>query len=194
MGVRPTRARFFNAPLWGGRPWDYVIGGGDVGFELTHAGYLSTYGSRVDGGVAHFINCGLQGGTSSFYTVPFNSTSNGVPGKISEIIGCYAWTGVTNSLANADNPINIWGNFGINNLVGQTPFEVTSPQLLLSAGGNNLALVWTNNMGAFNLFSSPSLSAPAWNPVTNAPYFSANHWTVTNAINGSGQWFYRLQQ
>ena len=31
-------ARFFNAPLWGGRPWDYLIQGGDVGFELTHMG------------------------------------------------------------------------------------------------------------------------------------------------------------
>jgi hypothetical protein len=188
------KARFFNAPLWGGRDWDYVIQGGDIGFELTHAGYLSSNGSKVDGGVAHFINCGLEGGSSSYYTVPFNSTSNGMPGKISEIIGCYAWTGVTNSLANANNPVNIWGNFGINNLVSQTPFNVTSPRLLLAAGGQNLTLVWTNNMGAFNLCSSPSLSLPTWSVVTNMPYFSANRWRVTNSINNSGQLFYRLQQ
>ena len=87
-------ARFFNAPLWGSRPWDYWIQGGDVGFELVHMGYLSTHGTKVDGGVIHLINCGFEGNTASSYTVPFNSLSAGVPGKLSEIIGCYAWTGV----------------------------------------------------------------------------------------------------
>jgi hypothetical protein len=187
-------ARFFNAPLWGGRDWDYVIQGGDIGFELTHAGYLSANGSKVDGGVAHFINCGLEGGTSSFYTIPFNSTSNGVPGKLSEIIGCYAWTGVTNTLVNAGNPVNQWGNFGVNKLVTQTPFNVISPQLLLVAGAQNLALIWTNNMGAFNLCSSPSLSSPTWSVVTNTPYFGTNRWTVTDSTKNSAQQFYRLQQ
>lgn len=188
------KARFFNAPLWGGRAWDYLIQGGDVGFELTHSGYLSTYGSEVDGGVAHFVNDGWQGGSSSFYTIPFTSISNGVPGKLSEIIGCYAWTGVTNSLANANNPANLWGNFGVNNLVTQTPFTVTPPQLLLAAGGQTVSLSWTNNMGAFNLSSSPTLTSPIWSVVTNAPYFATNRWTVTDSPNPSGQLFYRLQQ
>src|SRR5271154_4892761 len=120
----PGHGSFLQLTAVGGRDWDYVIQGGDVGFELTHAGYLSSFGSKVDGGVAHFINCGFEGNTGSFYTIPFNSTSNGVPGKLSEIIGCYAWTGVTNSLVNASNPVNRWGNFGINNLVTQTPFHV----------------------------------------------------------------------
>lgn len=101
-----------------------------MGFELTHAGYLSTYGSEVDSGVAHFINCGFEGNAASFYIVPFNSTSDGVPGKLCEIIGCFAWAGVTNTLVNANNPVNCWGNFGINNLVPQTLFDVMSPQLL----------------------------------------------------------------
>jgi hypothetical protein len=188
------KARFFNAPLWGGRAWDYVIQGGDVGFELTHSGYLSTNGSRVDGGVVHFVNDGWEGNTSSYYTIPFNSTSNGVPGKISEIIGCYAWTGVTNSFANGNNPVAQWGNFGINKLVTQTPFNVTPVRLLLISSSQNVVLTWTNNMGAFNLCSSPSLSSPIWSVVTNVPWFATNRWTVTNAITNSGQRFYRLQQ
>jgi hypothetical protein len=188
------KARFFNAPLWGGRLWDYVIQGGDVGFELTHSGYLSTYGSRVDGGVVHFVNDGWEGNTSSYYTIPFNSTSNGVPGKISEMIGCYAWTGVTNSLANAGNPVNQWGNFGINQLVAQTPFTVMPPQLLLSSSSQNVTLTWSNNMGAFNLWSSPSLSSPAWTAATNVPYFGSNRWTITDSAGSSAQQFYRLQQ
>ena len=196
------KARFFNAPLWGGRQWDYVIQGGDVGFELTHAGYLSTFGSEVDGGVAHFINCGLEGNTSSFYTIPFNSTSNGVPGKLSEIIGCYAWTGVTNTLANAGNPVNQWGNFGINNLVSQPIFNVTSPKVAMNANpaGSSMAgavvLTWTNNQGAFNLYETPSLTPPVvWTAVTNAPFFGTNQWTVTDSVtNGTGAAgrFYRL--
>jgi hypothetical protein len=172
-----------------------VIQGGDVGFELTHAGYLSTYGSRVDGGTAHFINCGFEGNTSSYYTIPFNSTSNGVPGKLSEIIGCYAWTGVTNTTASAGNPIASWGNFGINNLVTQTPFNVTPPKLSLISGGQNLALSWTNSMGVFNLYSTPNLAAPAnWAMVTNTPWFGTNNWTVTALAAAPGQLFYRLQQ
>jgi hypothetical protein len=188
-------ARFFNAPLWGSRAWDYWIQGGDVGFELVHMGYLSANGTKVDGGVLHLINCGFEGNTASFYTVPFNSASAGVPGKLSEIIGCYAWTGVTNSKVNVNNPINCWGNFGINNLVTQTPFSVTSPLLQLSPNlsAGKLALIWTNNMGAFNLFSTPSLSPSIWTLVTNTPYFATNRWSVTNSTAGMPQQFYRLQ-
>jgi hypothetical protein len=189
-------ARFFNAPLWGGRPWDYVIQGGDVGFELTHAGYLSTYGSRVDGSVAHFVNAGWQGNIGSSYSIPFNSISNGVPGKLSEIIGCYAWTGVTNTLADANNPVASWGNFGINTLQTQTPFNVTAPHLSLNSNPSQqtVSLVWTNNMGAFNLLSTPSLAQPgSWTPTSIMPYFATNTWTVVASVTNA-QRFYRLAQ
>ena len=187
-------ARFFNSPLWGSRAWDYWIQGGDVGFELVHMGYLSANGTKVDGGVLHLINCGFEGSTASFYTVPFNSASAGVPGKYSEIIGCYAWTGVTNSRVNVNNLINCWGNFGINNLVTQTPFNVTSPQLQFSPNlsAKIISLVWTNNMGAFNLYSTPGLSPSIWTLVTNLPYFANNRWSVTNSTSGKPQFFYRL--
>ena len=188
-------ARFFNSPLWGTRSWDYWIQGGDVGFELVHMGYLSANGSKVDGGVLHLINCGFEGNTSAKYTVPFNSANPGVPGKLSEIIGCYAWTGVTNSKVNVNNPINSWGNFGINNLVTQTPLTVTSPllQLTPNLSAGKFSLTWTNNMGAFNLYSTPSLAPTTWVLVTNPPYFATNRWSVTNSTVGVSQQFYRLQ-
>jgi autotransporter-associated beta strand protein len=183
--------RFFNAPLWGGRDWDYVIQGGDVGFELTHSGYLSTYGSQVNGGVAHFVNCGLQGNTSADYTIPLSPAGEGIPGKLSEIIGCYAWTGVTNSGGTA----NEWGNFGINNLVAQTPFSVVSPALQAVSGNDDLTLTWTNNMGAFNVYATPTLAGPViWTMVTNAPDLETNNWLLTLPANAAGNWFYRLQQ
>jgi hypothetical protein len=188
--------RFFNAPLWGGRSWDYWIQGGDIGFELVHMGYLSAHGSKVDGGVLHLINCGFGGNTSSYYTVPFNSASPGVPGKISEIIGCYAWTGVTNSKVNINNPINCWGNFGINKLTTQAPFDVTPPHLQLkpNLSAGTISLVWPNDMGAFNLYSTTGLTPSAWLQVTNPPYFTTNYWIVTNSTLDDFQRFYRLAQ
>jgi len=189
------KARLFNAPLWGGREWDYVIQGGDVGIELAHMDYLSSFGSKVDGGVLHLINGGFEGNTSSYYNIPFNSASAGVPGKISEIIGCYAWTGLTNTLANPNNPVSLWGNFGINKLVTQTPFDVTAPKLQTSFSANAISLVWSNNMGAFNLYSTPELASPIiWTLVTNVPYYGTNRWTVTDFTANSPQLFYRLSQ
>ena len=190
-------ARFFNAPLWGSRLWDYLVQGGDVGFELTHMGYLSTHGTEVDGGVVHLINGGFEGNTASQYTVPFTSASAGVPGKISEMIGCYAWTGMNFTRANTNNSINAWGNFGINTLAGQSPFVVTPPQLQLlgSTSAQTISLSWSNNMGAFNLISAPGLGTSAgWTVVTNVPYFGTNHWTVTLPVGGELGRFFRLQQ
>ncbi len=192
------KVRFFNAPLWGPRAWDYVIQGGDIGFELAHMGYLSGSGSRVDGGTLHLINCGFEGNTASFYTVPFNASNPGEPGKISEIIGCYAWTGVNFTRANPNNPVMAWGNFGINNLVTQTPFEVTPPVLNAAAAlgdPGNISLVWSNNMGAFNLYSTPDLTPPAvWTPVSAEPWYAGNRWFVTEATTNSPQRFYQLRQ
>jgi len=187
-------ARFFNSPLWGSRTWDSWIQGGDVGYEVVRESYLSAHGTKVDGGVLHLINGGFEGSSASSYTVPFNSANAGVPGKLSEIIGNFAWTGVTNSRVNVNNPINCWGNFGINNLITQTPFNVTSPLLQFSPNlaAGKLSLVWTNNMGAFNLYSTPSLSPSIWTLVTNTPYFSTNRWSVTNSSIGKPQLFYRL--
>jgi hypothetical protein len=160
-------------------------------------GYLSSFGSEVDGGVIHLINGGFEGNTSLFYTVPFTSTIPGVPGRLSEIIGCYAWTGVNDTLVNPANPVNAWGNFGINNLVSHPVFTVTPPQLVFNpmAANQTVALTWTNNMGAFNLYSASSLATPAaWAPVTTTPYFSSNRWTVVDSSADSAQRFYRLSQ
>ena len=188
------KARFFNAPLWGTREWDYVIQSGDVGIALAHMDYLSSFGSKVDGGVFHLINAGMEGNTSSYYTVPFNSANAGTPGKLSEIIGNYAWTGVTNTLTNAGNPVSRWGNFGINNLVAQTPLDVTSPKLLLMTSGPDYVLTWTNNMGAFDLYTTPNLASfTSWSAVAAEPYFGTNRWTVTVPVVSVSQ-FFRLQQ
>jgi autotransporter-associated beta strand protein len=190
-------ARFFNAPLWGGRPWDYRIQGGDVGFELAHMGYVSTYGTRVDGGVLHLINCGFEGNTASLYNVPFASTTAVVPGKLSEIIGCYAWTGVSFTRTNAANPVAAWGNFGINTLTTRTPLDVTPPRLTLSRdpAAQIVSLTWSNDMGAFSLYSTPDLGAAStWELTTQVSYFATNCWTVRDSTTNATRQYYRLQQ
>ena len=90
-----------------------------------------------------------------------------------------------------------WGNFGINNLVTQTPFDVTPLRLFFTANptSQSITLLWSNNMGAFDLCCTPSLTRPAiWTPVTNIPYFATNRWSVVDSTASSPQRFYRLQQ
>ena len=191
------KARFFNAPLWGSRPWDYVIQGGDVGFELVHAGYRSTFGSKVDGGVLHLINGGFEGNTASLYTVPFNSAGAGVAGSASEVIGCYAWSNVNYNRVNPNNPVFAWGNFAVNILSSQTVFNVVAPVISLNpnyAGpGAGLAFGWRADMGAFTPYYATNLNAlVAWLAMTNVPCYASNQWTVVDSLAGP-QRFYRLQ-
>jgi hypothetical protein len=191
-------ARFFNAPLWGPRPWDYIIQGGDVGFELAHAGYRSTFGSKVDGGVLHLINGGFEGNTASVYTVPFNSAVAGVAGKASEIVGCYAWSNVGFSRVNTGNPVLAWGNVAINILTSQTVFNVVAPVISVGSSvagpGANVAFNWRADMGAFTPYYATNLSMPAqWMVMTNAPYYQSNRWTVVDDVRTGRQRFYRLQ-
>jgi autotransporter-associated beta strand protein len=190
-------ARFFNAPLWGPRPWDYVIQGGDVGFELTHAGYRSTYGTKVDSGVLHLINGGFEGNTASLYTVPFNSASGGLAGKASEIIGCYAWSNVNDSQVNTNNPVFAWGNFAINVLSSQAVFNVIPPVISInpnsSGTAGNVAFNWRADMGAFIPHYATNLNAPiAWMTMTNVPCYASNRWSATDSP-ADKQRFYRLQ-
>jgi hypothetical protein len=190
-------ARFLNAPIWGPRPWDYVIQGGDIGFELAHAGYRSTYGTKVDGGVFHLINGGFGGNTTSLYAVPFNSPDGGIAGKASEIIGCYAWNNVNFSRTDASNPILSWGNFAMNALSSQAAFNITPP--IISINPNlpgvvaNVTFNWRSDMGAFTPYYATNLIAPiAWMAMTNAPYYASNRWTVIDSL-ADWQKFYQLK-
>jgi hypothetical protein len=110
--------------------------------------------AKVDGGMFHLINSGMEGNPADDYTVPFNSSAAGGPGKISELIGCFAWTGVTNTSANAGNPVSQWGNFDINKWAPQTMYNVTQPKLGPAAGPPNVTLTWINRQGAFNLMAT----------------------------------------
>ena len=69
-------ARFFNLALFSEPTWDFIVGGGDVGFDLVHMLNHAFNGSSVSGGVFHLINSGAYityNGASNFppYSVNF---------------------------------------------------------------------------------------------------------------------------
>ncbi|HWD21399.1 MAG TPA: glycosyl hydrolase family 28-related protein [Verrucomicrobiae bacterium] len=117
-------ARFFGSVLWGGTYLDFVVNGGDVGFDLAHMDTHSFIGSVVNGGVFHLINNSAYisySGTSNFppYNV-FFSPGSGKPGATSEFIGCYAYNGCT--MVNAStNPVNAWNDFGLSSYAQLDP-------------------------------------------------------------------------
>jgi hypothetical protein len=65
-------------------------------------------------------------------------------------------------------------------------------RLNIQKAGSNVVLSWTTNTPGFNLESTPSLSAPVWNPVSPAPVVVNDQNVVTNAIAGAQQ-YYRLR-
>ena len=68
---------------------------------------------------------------------------------------------------------------------------VSGLQLSIQRAGTNAILSWPAYITDFNLESTPSLSAPAWNLVSPDPVIVNGQNVVTNAIAGA-QLFYRL--
>jgi autotransporter-associated beta strand protein len=200
-------ARFFNSALFGGPEWDFIVGGGDVGFDLVHMLDHAFNGSSVDGGCLHLINNGAYityNGTSDFppYNVTFG-TNAGLPGIISEIIGGYAYNGWSYANANTNNPVNVWQDYALSSYttLSQTnqfdELQPASPELLvqLDSPSQNLVLQWPAYTGTYQLFSTPALTPPiAWAPVTNSIMYSNGQWKVSLPLDSGGSEFYRLGQ
>jgi autotransporter-associated beta strand protein len=110
-------ARFTSSVLWGGTYLDFVVNGGDVGFDMAHMDSHSFIGSIVNGGVFHLINnsaYSADNGPSNFppYNVTFGPAA-GLPGKTSEIIGCYAYNGCGAVNPNTNNPLAAWNDYAL---------------------------------------------------------------------------------
>src|ERR1700677_31636 len=200
-------ARFFNSDLFGGPAWDFVVDGGDVGFDLVHMLDVGLM-SRADAGVFHLINNGAyityNDGPNNFppYSVTFG-TNAGIAGKVSEVIGDYAYNGYDYTNLNTNNPVNVWMDYALNSyqLLSNTnqysEFQPVPPQLALQYNYNSqgLNLSWSNNpIGSFNLFYATNLSSPvAWTPVTNLPSLSNGQWLVSLPIGTNNAGFYQLR-
>jgi hypothetical protein len=111
--------RIFNSPIWGSHNQDYLVNGGDVGFELAHLWQYAFQGSQVNGGVFHLINAGafnaVDGGNgNSPYFVTFGPNA-GLTGKTNEVIGCFSYNGWSIDNENVTNPANIWVDYALSN-------------------------------------------------------------------------------
>jgi hypothetical protein len=201
-------ARFFNSALFGGPEWDFVVQGGDVGFDLVHMLDHAYNGSSVTGGVMHLINSGAyitDNGPAHFppYNITFGEGA-GIDGKISEYIGCYAYSGCTYTNLNTNNPVNVWLDYALDsygvltktNEYSVAPVEPPPPQLSCNyeADRQELSLSWSNEAANFQLYSTPSLTPPvAWTEVTNLITLANGIWTLDLPRGGEGSAFYRLK-
>lgn len=202
VGVSSTsdfqgRARFFNTALFARPDWDFIIGGGDVGFELLHMFDHSINGGWVSGGTLHLINKSswiASDQTFPVYQITFGAGA-GTPGKISEIIGCSAANGVQYNNSNPANIVKAWVNFPLLTAPAIPPYELSPPQLLSSWGatGDALNLSWSGDIGYFDLLETAILAPHAsWTVVTNPPVYSNGQWNVSLPA-GHTSAFHRLR-
>ena len=191
------RARFFNTALFARPHWDFDLGGGDIGFDLIHMFDHSLNGGRVAGGTLHLINKSswlAYDQTFPVYQIYFGAGA-GLPGKISEIIGCSAANGVQYNNSNPANVVKAWANFPILTASATPIYELAAPKLLSSwdAAGSALTLSWPGENGYFGLYQSSNAAPPmVWTTVTNPPGYSNNQWSATLLPNNSRA-FFRLR-
>jgi probable HAF family extracellular repeat protein len=111
---------------------------------------------------------------------------------------------VSTSLNNAeplDEPLVIAGNtspgFGNNFSLSLSPGADNgaslSPALAITRAAFNVVLSWPTNFTDFALQATTNLVSPAWTTNLPAPVVVSGHYTVTNAISGTQQ-FFRLAQ
>jgi hypothetical protein len=202
------RARFFNSPLWGGCYWDYIINGGDVGFELVHMQTHSDFGSQVNGGVLHMVNVSAYITVNYFpiYNVSF-STNAGIAGKISEIIGCFTYSGFSYTNANTNNPVNVWNDYALSayqvlshlkgplsgggdNSLNQTP----RLSMQTGVGDTDMLFEWPATGVACDLYYASDLTPPiVWTLVTNAPVFTNGQWEIGMSFGTNQHGYYCLK-
>jgi hypothetical protein len=193
------RARFFNSALFARPTWDISVGGGDIGFELLHMFDHSLNGARVDGGTLHLINKSswiAYDGTNPVFAVyqVYFGTNAGTAGRISEVIGCSAPSGVQYSNANPTNVVKAWVNFPLQGQVSTVPYVLTPPPMDITrnVSSNSMTMSWPGDVGYFDLQRTTDASAGNWTSLTNPPVYSNNRWVIAfPAVNPAS--FYRLR-
>jgi len=155
-------ARFLGSVLWGGTWLDFVVNGGDVGFDLAHMDNHSFIGSIVNGGVFHLVNNSAYisyNGTSNFppYNVAFGAGS-GLPGKTNEFIGCYAYNGCSGVNAGTTSPAAVWNDYALS---ADSVFNPSLPVIYNAYPNGSSLFQYTNSFS----FSAASTSGMATNNI-----------------------------
>ena len=100
--------RVFNTCTWGGpTPYDFAIGGGDIGFELYHNQQPAPSGTDITGGVFHLVNGEFAGNP----TYNFAFGGSGFDGRTSELIGLYSNDGF--SISGSSPSLNYWDDYSL---------------------------------------------------------------------------------
>jgi hypothetical protein len=103
------------------------------------------------------------------------------------------WTGSVAVLQGASNVV-LGADDGAGHAGESLQFDVAgTPRLAAGAVNNGIILSWPAGMGGFTLEQTPTLSPPAWSPVTLVPAVSAGRNTVT-IMTTAPSMFYRLRK
>lgn len=170
------KARFFNTALFGGPKWDFVVNGGDVGFDEVHMLDHAYNGSVANGGAFHLINNGAfitYNGASDFppYNITFGPQA-GISGVANEFIGCYAYNGCTFTNDHLVDPINVWNDYAL------------SSYSLLDSGVVSVDNIYPN--GLYQFEPSSGLNFVAYSPYGIDPSSISVALAQTNLL-GQGQ-------
>lgn len=132
--------------------------------------------------------CGVE--TNNLFSlkakyIPTNTMS------VSRLIGVSAWAGTTNELffgfmgGTSTNATLIIENIRF--------FSLAEPRLQISASGSMTLLSWPLTAGGYVLETTPTLTPPTWETVTNAPVISTDRYVLTNSLSEQSR-FFRLRQ
>lgn len=131
--------------------------------------------------------CGI--GTNNLFSleakyVPTNTIS------ASRLIDVSAWAGKTNELF-----FGFMGGTSTNaalQIENIRFYSVATPPLEIARSGGTTLLSWPSSAGGYVIETTPSLTAPVWESVSNAPAILADRYVLTNSWNEPSR-FFRLR-
>jgi len=132
--------------------------------------------------------CGI--GTNNLFSlaakyIPTNAMS------ASRLIDVSAWAGTTNELFFGF----LGGSSTSATLVIENIrfFSLAEPRLEIAVSGNGTLLSWPLTAGGYVVETTPTLAAPNWETVTNAPVILTDRYVLTNSWSDETR-FFRLRQ
>ena len=107
--------------------------------------------------------------------------------SISRLIDVSAWAGTTNELF-----FGFMGGTSTNatlTIENIRFYSLAQPSLQISTSGNITLLSWPSTAGGYVVESTPTLAAPIWEAVTNAPAIFGDSYILTNAWSDQTRFF-----
>lgn len=131
--------------------------------------------------------CGV--GTNNLFSleakyIPTNTVS------ASRLLDVAAWAGKTNELF-----FGFMGGTSTNATLSIDNirfYSLEQPHLEIARSGNATLLSWPSTAGGYIVETTPSLTSPSWESVSNAPAISADRYVLTNSWSESAR-FFRLR-